>query len=305
VRSALGKQTETSIAPIRKGTEFDAFLRGPSRQGISSRGLGWKGFVIEEHRAEAGERPERVTERHILVAWSGRRATGEYQDERGIYIPYTNSHGTFGFLPAGIVPAVRPHGRSEITLCALDPQFVNGVEEAMEQKPSAPLRFRTGFHEATLLQLITLLLAEAARGGTSGRLYADHLAQALTTRILLLGDRKKSGPRPEASVLPRHLLQRVVERMHDLDTDLDLQTLAAETGYSRAHFLRMFHAATGLTPYRYLLQLRLTRAKELIQQRYTSLIDVALACGFSSHAHMSRVFRRLLGVSPSEYRESL
>jgi AraC family transcriptional regulator len=109
----------------------------------------------------------------------------------------------------------------------------------------------------------------------------------------------------EASPLPRHLLQRVVERMHDLVADLDLQALAAESGYSRSHFLRMFEAATGLTPHRYLLQLRLERAQELIRKGSTSLIDIAALCGFSSHAHMSRIFRQLLGVTPSRYRRNL
>jgi AraC family transcriptional regulator len=87
--------------------------------------------------------------------------------------------------------------------------------------------------------------------------------------------------------------------MHDLVADLDLQTLAAESGYSRSHFLRMFEAATGLTPHRYLLQFRLERAQKLMSERAISLIDIAALCGFSSHAHMSRVFRQLLGVTPS------
>jgi AraC family transcriptional regulator len=93
--------------------------------------------------------------------------------------------------------------------------------------------------------------------------------------------------------------------MHDPVADLDLQTLAAETGYSRSHFLRMFETATGLTPHRYLLQLRLERAQELIRKGSTSLIDIAALCGFSSHAHMSRVFRQVLGITPSQYRRSL
>jgi AraC-like DNA-binding protein len=84
---------------------------------------------------------------------------------------------------------------------------------------------------------------------------------------------------PQAtSGLPPHLLRRVVERMHEFGSNLDLQTLAAETGYSRRHFLPMFHASTGVPPHRYLLHLRLERAKELIRLPHTSLIDVAAAC---------------------------
>jgi AraC family transcriptional regulator len=93
--------------------------------------------------------------------------------------------------------------------------------------------------------------------------------------------------------------------MHDLSSNLDLQSLAAETGYSRSHFLRLFRAATGGAPHHYLLQLRLKRAQELMRQERTSLIDIAAACGFSSHAHMSRLFRQMIGLTPTDYRRNL
>jgi transcriptional regulator GlxA family with amidase domain len=51
----------------------------------------------------------------------------------------------------------------------------------------------------------------------------------------------------------------------------------------------------GQTPHRFLVQLRLERAKNLLQQCRGSLIEVAASCGFSSHAHMTQVFRRELG----------
>jgi AraC family transcriptional regulator len=67
----------------------------------------------------------------------------------------------------------------------------------------------------------------------------------------------------------------------------------------------MFHAAVGQTPHRYLIHLRLAYAKKLLRHKRVSLIDVAAACGFSSHGHMTHVFRRTLGMTPSEYRNSL
>jgi AraC-like DNA-binding protein len=97
--------------------------------------------------------------------------------------------------------------------------------------------------------------------------------------------------------LPRKILRRALGRVNGLDPGLNLQVLAAESGYSRSHFLRMFQAATGDTPHRYLLHLRLQRAQELMRQQHEPLMDIAVTCGFSSHAHVFRVFRRLLGVT--------
>ncbi len=105
--------------------------------------------------------------------------------------------------------------------------------------------------------------------------------------------------------LQRRLLQRVLDRMNvDLAADLDLNTLAAESGYSRSHFLRTFRAVMGCSPHRWLTRLRVEQAKTILREQSISLIDIALACGFSSHAHFSNTFRQIVGVTPSDYRRS-
>jgi len=106
-------------------------------------------------------------------------------------------------------------------------------------------------------------------------------------------------------ILQRRLLQRVLDRMNvDLAADLDLNTLAAESGYSRSHFLRTFRAVMGCSPHRWLTRLRVEQAKTILREQSISLIDIALACGFSSHAHFSNTFRQIVGVTPSDYRRS-
>jgi transcriptional regulator GlxA family with amidase domain len=113
-----------------------------------------------------------------------------------------------------------------------------------------------------------------------------------------------AGPSQFGKLLNRSL-QRVLDRMKaDLATDLDLSTLAAESGYSRSHFLRTFRAAMGCSPHQWLTRLRVEQAKTILRANSISLIDTALDCGFSSHAHFSNTFRQIVGVTPSEYRRT-
>jgi AraC family transcriptional regulator len=82
------------------------------------------------------------------------------------------------------------------------------------------------------------------RGATNGRVYdsmrAEFFFEELTTRLLFVS-RLPQGETPTDPHFPRHLLRRVLERMHkESDLDLSLSTLAAERGYSRAHFMRIF-----------------------------------------------------------------
>ena len=123
-------------------------------------------------------------------------------------------------------------------------------------------------------------------------------------RVLIPGGTRVAGP-SQCGKLQRRLLQRVLDRMKaDLATDLDLSTLAAESGYSRSHFLRTFRAAMSCSPHQWLTRLRVEQAKTILRENSISLTDIALDCGFSSHAHFYNTFRQIVGVTPSEYRRA-
>jgi AraC family transcriptional regulator len=106
------------------------------------------------------------------------------------------------------------------------------------------------------------------------------------------------------SPLPHAILQRVKKYMEEhLQDNLSLDQLARGTNYSRGHLLRMFRAATGKTPHRYLTERRIERAKSmLLEAEKISLTNIAAWCGFSSQSHMTRVFREQVGVTPSEFK---
>jgi AraC family transcriptional regulator len=150
------------------------------------------------------------------------------------------------------------------------------------------------------------LEAELEAGFPGRRLFGESLLCALAVRL-----QQSYGATPPRNAkvrnrLPHPRLNRVVEYIDaHLAREITLTALARIAGYSRSHFLRAFRTATGHTPHHYVLQLRLKRAQELMRLRPAPLIDIAVDCGFSSHAHMSKVFRQFLGVTPSEYRRNL
>lgn len=84
---------------------------------------------------------------------------------------------------------------------------------------------------------------------------------------------------------------------------LDLDTLAAEAGYSRFHFTRSFRQAFGRTPRAYLSWRRVERARELLRTANLSVTEVCMLVGFSSLGTFSARFKTLVGISPSEFRE--
>jgi len=200
---------------------------------------------------------------------------------------------------------IRAETEFSLVACAFDSGLVSALNSELEH-PEGELRLQTNIEDPAARQLMTLLTADVNDGATTERLYAEHLTQALAVRMLFLGNRPKPPSDNTGTYgLPRHVLRRVIERMQIFDSDLSLQALANESGYSRVHFVRMFKAATGYSPHNYLLNLKVQRVQDLLKNPSMSLIDIALDCGFSSHSHMSRLFHKTVGVTPSAYRRSL
>jgi AraC family transcriptional regulator len=160
--------------------------------------------------------------------------------------------------------------------------------------------------DPVLRRFIEVLLLEKRGGFPGGSLFLDSMATALAT---YLSDTYSPAParssRSTGGMAPA-ALRRVIEFMNaNLTSSLRLGDLAREAGLSAAHLLRSFRQSTGKTPHQYLLDRRVERAQALMREPRNSLADVALSTGFANQHHLSRVFRRIRGVTPSAYRQSL
>ena len=101
-------------------------------------------------------------------------------------------------------------------------------------------------------------------------------------------------------------LRAVVEYVEEhLDAGLALEQMAAVARLSAYHFARQFKAATGLPPHQYVLTRRVERAKQLLQTGSDfSLAEVAAHAGFSDQSQFSHHFKRIVGVTPGQFRMS-
>jgi AraC family transcriptional regulator len=294
---------ETRSAPALAA--INAFVRGSSARLCSSNKLGWDGVCLEHHRVFAGERNDYVSPHHLVALFTSHVSRGEASAEHARFVPYSFSPGDIKLFSEGPIGACKTFTDNSMILCALDPRFVAEVGDDLGAPSTVEFRPTASLRDDSLQGIVKLLAAEANSQGASGKLYADHLAHALALRFRQLSDGVRGHEPSQSGRMPTRILQRVLDRMRaDLASNLDLHTIAAESGYSRTHFLRTFRASTGYSPHQWLTHLRIEEAKTLLQKASNSLIDVALDCGFSSHGHFSNTFRRIVGVTPREYRRS-
>jgi transcriptional regulator GlxA family with amidase domain len=94
-------------------------------------------------------------------------------------------------------------------------------------------------------------------------------------------------------------LARAVQIMHDsIENPISPSVIAEDIGISTRQIERLFGKYLNTSPKKYFMELRLERARKLLLQTEASVTEVAMACGFESAGHFSRVYRTNFGVTP-------
>jgi AraC family transcriptional regulator len=144
-------------------------------------------------------------------------------------------------------------------------------------------------------------------GAATPPLAMEVLAAAAVERVAVLLEAGARRAKPEHRMTSRRL-KRIVDHFEArLAEDIRLADLASDSGLSESYLARTFRAATGTTLHAALMERRIARARSLIEAASrrgvrANLAEVAAAAGFSSHAHMTTAFRRMLGIPPSEWK---
>ena len=161
--------------------------------------------------------------------------------------------------------------------------------------------------DPSVTAIVHAIDTEAGQRSPGGGLYADALAVQLAVQLLRgyasvdvrrAGDTGKLSPAQE---------RRVTEYIEDrLQSAIDLDSLAAVVGLGVWTFGRRFRASFGCAPHGYVVKRRVQSAERLIRGGSQPLKQIALMCGFSDQAHMTRLLRRHCSATPAALRrESL
>jgi AraC family transcriptional regulator len=210
------------------------------------------------------------------------------------------SRGCVAICPSGADYTADSDGTTEAIIVAIDPgQFALAAAEGSSF--GAELIERLAGYDQALFDLARGLAVECADGYPNGPLFWNGMACTFIEGLLVRHTSKFKG-------LPRGRLgEQVLVRLRDyivahLDEHIEAGALAKIAGRSPFHFTRVFARSVGMTPYRYIVHLRLQRALELMRNGRHGLADIAAATGFADQSHLSRWVRRVHGVSPTELR---
>ncbi|MGG6239711.1 helix-turn-helix domain-containing protein [Nodosilinea sp. AN01ver1] len=208
-------------------------------------------------------------------------------------------------IPAGVSHRCSWDSEAQFMVLALEPALLQQVGQDWvnpDRIQLVPQFMDTA--DSFIQNLVLTLQAEVVSAGLGSSLLVDALKTALA--IHLLRGYCETQPRlsSTASGLSKTKRNQVKEYIDaNLHQDLKLVELAAIAQISPAYFARLFKQSEGISPHQYILQRRVEQAQALLCHSELSLADIAVRVGFCDQSHLTRCFNRLVGVTPTQFRQ--
>lgn len=207
------------------------------------------------------------------------------------------------FVPRGADISIS-FGVSAFSVNLLFPKgYLAGLIEGHQPEPQqfAPRLFSS---DAQLARLIRMLEQEIATPGFSSPMLIESVSRAIACLLARVEDAGLAEP-SDRICLPAWKIRRVTDFVEsNLDMAIGLKDLAEVAGLSTFHFSRVFKRAMGISPYRFVCERRLERARALLATDKMSIAELAQCCGFANQSHFTTAFSQATGMSPARFRQA-
>jgi AraC family transcriptional regulator len=264
-----------------------------------------EGLTFESYTSSGiVEVPEMVVPAHVLILRTGSPSVIEWRSD-GLERRAELAPGTISLIPAGFRHAARVFRPlpGEASILQMVPRFFDrGVGEISKGAKLELIEHRD-LNDPQIIRLVKSIQADIASGLLGGSLFSESVAIALSVHIASHYSAEKPLLESYRGGLSRSNLNRVREYIDaHMGNRLELGELASVAGLNLFHFARAFRQSTGQPPHQYVVRQRIERAKQILRDPLSTVLEASARTGFVDQSHFSKVFRRIVGVSPSEFR---
>jgi AraC family transcriptional regulator len=293
------------LQPFTAAQTHGILLRPEQTIIANSDRLGWRALYASTQRETAYQDDYRGLDDHLLIVHLDgpvevfRMLSGD--NERRVVPP-----GGLFLMPARRDFGVRLEGELSSVHIYLRGRALHAVAEEVfgDLADRVDLLPRLGERDE-LVEAIARSLKDCIEAThASDRLMAEALGATLAVHLLRRhSNLSDTTPLPSPGALAPAKLAKVHQFVEaHLEDPVSVPEMAAAAGLSPIHFARAFRAATGKPPHQYLLEARVRRARKALERGESTIAEIAFACGFSHQEHLTRVFKKALGVTPGAYR---
>lgn len=158
--------------------------------------------------------------------------------------------------------------------------------------------------ETGLQNLLRLFMEESGNRQPGYKFILESLSIQITVNLLRQVQSNLQQVAGRRNLTARDNINRAIAFLREqYNGNYSLEDVARVANLSPYHFTRLFKAQTGKTPFEYLLDIKLEKAREMLQANRLTVTEVCFSCGFNNLSHFTTVFKRKTGMSPSGYRK--
>jgi AraC family transcriptional regulator len=294
-----------SNIPVLRATDDEVLAENPrSRVILSSAATNWRSLIVEEHHVPYLEWNGSKFVHHVVGVNLGKPVASEVKT-RGRFRRILNKTGSICLFPshhsyfARLNP--RKNGFARVLHVVTEPALVSEVAADLGVHPdSVELVEQHGVLDPALLHIAMALRDGVRAGRADDAMYAESLSLALAVHLLRRYAAVPVGLQRLRGGLSQEKLMLAVEYIQDqLESGgLSVSGIARTVHMSPFHFARLFKQSTGKSPYRYVVQARAKRAKDLLKSGKFSIVEIAHRLGFADQSHMTRQLKDVFGATP-------
>lgn len=243
---------------------------------------------------------------HVVMTYYGRDQDIVWRTEGKRLTSRTRS-GTITVIPEGQDGRWDIAGPIEVSHVYLPDDRLQAAAEQLAGGRRIALLGRVGFEDPAAARIMELLSRDAGAGDPSSRLFVEHAIDLLCIQ-LIRGHSSFAAlemPAPQGGLADWQVKKVTGYMREHLDQEIGLEELAGLVNLSRFHFCTAFRKATGHTPHNWLVMQRIGEARRLLGIAELPVTEVALAVGYQTPSAFTAAFRKLMGMTPSEFRRRL
>ena len=285
---------------VLRGGRRVSLISTPSM--VSSRHVDWNGVSLEAFQdVPSCTIPDHEHPTHFLNLLTAGQIRARWTTEGCTRIA-DHGPGILYLLPAGSRDRMSWSGPTSRIVLTIEPRSLAKILDETAHLADVELRPSWTFQDRHIIAILRALHADLEDGSPAGPLYGQSLGVALAHYLIrryAVRTRREPNYR---NGMPAVRLNRVMDFMRqNYSKQTRLMELANLAGMSPHYFCELFRKSTGISPYQYSLRCRIDHAKNLLRSRQFTVGQVAEATGFVAQSHFTKVFRRLVGVTPMQF----
>jgi AraC family transcriptional regulator len=156
--------------------------------------------------------------------------------------------------------------------------------------------------DSQVIQVLAILASELDRSDQINSAYTESVLFQLSTHLVRRYSKTIDSPIRHSGMSPNRLNKVLEYVAAGLEEQLRLDAMAQVAGISPYYFCREFKKTMGITPYGYIVQQRIDRAKTLLQNTSMSITEIGAQLLFATPSHFTATFKKLVGCTPSVFR---